>query len=1648
MPILDEFFSGMADTAARQRVQAAHDAITQKEHEQNAIAKDLHSVEDSKRSLLMDPGKLEKAVANMADFYSPTASTKKPKGEVYGLDSVEASKDKNDPTVGFGYKLRDDFTKSLMDPRYKGVPAGQLLQGLSQQQLATPDNTGRSLQERAHEFYRTEDSRWWGGVDRKKLPGYDAWKQDKLIQEKQANDKESWTASVEDTLKAGIGGAIMGAGGAAATGLAGAGIGALTGAAGGLVMGGPLGALIGGGIGAVEGGVTGVGAGIAAGALGGGLMMAGGELLAAPIKKLIHKTNWYQGMIQSNSAADNAKAVITDMASYLPGGMLAAKGMDRGLNKAFSGLEEGSVAPRTVSEAPPDLAFPGSGKDSMGYGPQRQISYDSSRTTTPGGGVLKDADGNIIMQKVQGEEPIAGMPGSMDKQLPPTPGGSGTIFGEDSTFANSTFTPELPKLLGEGKGYEWPGSKNLGRAETEPSFTPPVSETPRSQLLLDDLRGNSLDDFKKFEAEARGKVYTAAVPDGTSPVMSEDELFKVWQQRADNGIKPFNPYEKMIADNTATNNIVQTLQDTAKAKDSIAAKPTASNIVETVKSVPTEVKSVEGSDLVQKHGQLSSTGLQEAGFEPIIDPGITPLKGTVPDKINQAHERDTFTEIGKESPGGKLRTSISSNSAEETRSILNPVKNDEPAVEALTKIDPEVVTTPKQQEAVIKSVNEYTAPEKSVMEEFFPETKVQSLDEVKSKYYESLGVKNDTERLSQMKEEALSNLKADRVNEGSNIPITTTEIEKEFKLIQKDEPDNFKFWADDNKITLPDEVNKRNFKLIAGMMAFGLPAAGLYGLLAPDRTADASFWTALTAGAETVAKKNALMQGMLEKGLISKGVEKGQTALFKENIQTGLHQDPAELTKLMAANARAGSGAGAQYALMSPYQALESLFKTGAGKMVNVGTIIASFVTAGGRTKDNALRVFKNILSEGGIEAAPNQIKEATSHLVLPGARATKADIAAVQLRDSEKRLADFTAKLTKNTKIEDVEGLQGSIKVEQENIGKLKGDLEGLSGATKEFHDSWTSTMQKLVTDPVMGPSTRVSLSLEDPTRELYPWMPQLTRNEEVAVGKLRGLLDQYQGRLKARDIPTMDNYFPHSPHPEMTKIYNEELKDLLGGTPYQKFYSRTDSSRALLPDINYTMSHYLTDIEPRIQHYDAWEKSGLKTIMESPLIQTNPGMKRAFEQLYEGSKPAEQTWGNTAAKRYSEFEAVHQLFLSPSAGLKHLVKMTADIASVGPSTFLKSLPDTAGYVSRTLLNKAYGINQTSIRSILEKMGVRSDRFGRQLIDDVMDSAIMSGNMRKYMMDMGIESQDQIFNSAKNMWNKVQDVGSTWINVAELADRATSVSSALQMAAKKGMTVDQAMYGTYDLILKNNFLFSQFNPTWLNNPKIRAFLMFQATPFKIFERRGVMAQRSIENTKQLSSGISETLGKGLDKNTATTVQKMFGSTEGRQKLFDDLKNMRSYMRDGQSELKSNLFIDTLRQETDFFGTPIVRQMVTDMLTVGAATYGGAQAGLALSDHFFHIPFLSTQSEKGKMEVAVSPLVSGVTKGYTAWRDREPNEDFLLGSITKRWLGNFGPLPKTLEKAVRLSNNDIPDIYKKGGGSEYLKYFFGIPGKD
>jgi hypothetical protein len=288
------------------------------------------------------------------------------------------------------------------------------------------------------------------------------------------------------------------------------------------------------------------------------------------------------------------------------------------------------------------------------------------------------------------------------------------------------------------------------------------------------------------------------------------------------------------------------------------------------------------------------------------------------------------------------------------------------------------------------------------------------------------------------------------------------------------------------------------------------------------------------------------------------------------------------------------------------------------------------------------------------------------------------------------------------------------------------------------------------------------------------------------------------------------------------------------------------------------------------------------------------------------------------------------------------------------------------------------------------------------------------------------------LFTKASSVWGKVQDVGGAGINFAELVDRGLSVSVGLQTAAMKGYTIEQALYGTFDVILKDNFLSREFNPAWLRRPVVRMMAMFQATPFKIMERRLVNFSRS---------GIAvKDLGKTIYELTSADVKN--GDFKNTKKILTDLRNIRSDVKKGEQIMKANIFLHSAMRETDFFGSPIVNNFARDMMIVGAATYGGQSVGMNLSHHFFHVPFFNPGTPS--FTLRANPLLNAVDRGYADWKAREENDDdFITTKIFQRWLGKgwYKVVPDPLIKWHRISKNDIPEMYQ---GSPY-KYLFSIP---
>lgn len=1626
--------------------------------EQNAAQSQEDSIESTKAKLLSDPVAIEKAVANISDYLSPSASTKISKGKSYGLDTVEESKSSNDPTVGFGVTLRDEYTKALANPAARGISAGQLLQNVSNSMMNTPREDGMSLRDKAYRYTRTESDRLWGGDKVKPIPGYEAWRKDKAIQERDDVDKESWLATPRDiATSAGFGATIGAITGATGGGLAGAG--ATAGAMGlaGLAMGGPVGGVLGAGLGALAGAagssVAGAGLGAALGATSGVV----GEVVGAPLRKLLHKTDWYHGQIESNKTIDKANAILADVATVAIPGIAAERGIIKGGIAAKNYLEEGmSIAQdgrvgltgapfsrwykgkpdpnvdlfaRTGMEPGVDLFGAGgpAGVKQITESPLRFLGYDETAGATEGlsigqkrldwtrgpypgdiggggGGGGAPEDPNSFLQNVLRFQDEGGFTNTSKYANTEYPGYIKSTFGIQDGLP--TDVANMPFSL--SNGYQMvPYKKDV---EPNANLTNTLEEAIRIY--------NRPSDMDRLLGKEPSKMIGLDSSFGMKTGYTGDELAGIWKNVdgvmvGENGV-PNLYLEKQKAigkswyQGKAEADVTNLLAEQEKTVSKVLTNPTAKNIVDNpvpkITDIPTGIKESEvptgaivpkDNPDIMKMQNLSPDADAELGLT--IKEGVEPIQeGTFSEKLNIAASNDDAVKIlhGDPEARGKLEATATAQLGEKLNADNSKIVSE--VVDIYTPDVEAVVETGKKTKTVkMKATTEKKKVAKEVIE-----TMTTEIDpEIKNKFY--------TEEMGSTESEYLKRIEAQAKD---------PDLVKQMK---KDTNSDFRAFAKDQGVTLP-----KGFKLIAGMMAFGFTADALHNMISDFVPGESNSTGVANAGMLNNPAVKGILQAAEKSNFFAKAVSKGQTIMNPENFQMGVVNKIGDTIKGFTNNIRKNTGSGIQYAIMSPHQAIESISKTGAGKAINPAPFLASFEAAGATNIKNSTKVLKNILDKAGIKVAGNQVAEMYEPLIPLAAKASKVNVLESKLTRAENRIAFLNEK----TKIKDLKAHTKDLEGVANDIVGYKDELNQLNSeaVTKKFTDSWDSVTRKAAADHA---SVRVSLAVEDPTGTLYPWL-QLSRKEEVAAGEVRAMLEQYKVRLKERKLKTRDDYFPHSIHPAAREIYQKEMENVVGGVPYNKFYSRTENSRPLMPDVHYTMNNYLNDIEQRIQYHDMWNVSGWKKVMNSDVVQANPGLKRAFTQLHEGSKPRDEGWVETTARRYAEFEAYKRLFLNPSAGLKHLAKLSADIVTLGPKTFMEAAPEAAGYMIR----KVYNITPDSVKGVLSNFGIKSERFGRQLVDDYVDSIIQSGHMRRYMFDMGMDSTDEMLANTKglikNTWGKVQDIGSFWVNTAEVLDRGMSVLSALKMSAKKGMTADQAMYGTYDTILKNNFLFGKFNPSWLNDPLIRAGLMFQATPYKIFERRLVNAQKSYSAVKGLS----------------TEIQKLWKTKEGRDKVMTDIIGLKDLVRKGENRLKANLVIDSLKQETDYFGTPVTQQLVWDILTVGGMTYGGAQAGLHLKDHFFHIPFLSTMSEEGKAELAVSPIFKSTIQGYNAWKTKD-DSDFLVLEIGKRWLGKTGPLPDTLKKVAAFSDGDIPEIYKKGGGSEYLKYLFSIPGE-
>ena len=874
---------------------------------------------------------------------------------------------------------------------------------------------------------------------------------------------------------------------------------------------------------------------------------------------------------------------------------------------------------------------------------------------------------------------------------------------------------------------------------------------------------------------------------------------------------------------------------------------------------------------------------------------------------------------------------------------------------------------------------------------------------------------------------------ADRAEKGLASPVDAVKELEDLLIKLNESPSGVTKAAEGVRKAVEKTVSrlKKQTNLLTGLAMFGVGAEAFH-LFSPDEAEASMGTTAIKAaklgGQALTAAKTRLILELRKKGhVVDKIMDNNVFHLKDSGFQRGLGNSeaggPQEVLKKASELLRTGkfsvegSLTNIRRMAMSPGQVFNELINTGEGIMNNPAVHKVSYMMSEQINIHNGMKVVSNILRESGIKSAHKEVAK----MFKPLAPLMKEQVG---YDYHVKRMGDLTEQLKKlSTKKDKTQAVNEAIADTKQQLAITRKYVDKYKPGLAKYHEEWEKTAAQAAQQ---HSSVRVFLAADDAPGKWskYPFMKNiaLTQEEKLAVGRLKNQMAEYRIRLNNEGIKTRSGDFMHyTLHPEVNAKMMEDITGDITSAPYLKNYSRSLNSRPLMPDVYASMGHYIPDVEKRIQTQAFWKL--WKPVREK--FRAVESISKAFEALEKGTLPFSNTWSNNAARWYTNFEVYKRLFASPSAGLKHLVKLTGDMSTLGVGTTVQAMPEALKGVSYRIAEMTPFLKGIAQKHFKDK----PDEFNK-LRKSLFDSVVPVMDTRWRMMQMGFDDYESYFTKLGEMADKVNHAGGVWINLAELFDRGVSVTAGLNLAAKKGMTAEQALYGIYDTVLKNNFLGREFSPRWLRNPKVKALLMFQTTPYKIMERRVVHAIRAEDSVK--------TLGKEIRKATKTA--------EGRQKLLGDLKNLWKDMKNTEMEVKGNLILDSLRSNKDFYGNSAVSQFMKDVLITGAGTMAGGMVGMNLYHHFFHLPFMKQQTagNDSYATLSLSPGLVAVEKGWDDWKNRDyEDEELLTTKIIKEWMGKSGPFPDIVNKLNRIDEGDIPEMYK----DSKFKYLFAIPAK-
>lgn len=686
---------------------------------------------------------------------------------------------------------------------------------------------------------------------------------------------------------------------------------------------------------------------------------------------------------------------------------------------------------------------------------------------------------------------------------------------------------------------------------------------------------------------------------------------------------------------------------------------------------------------------------------------------------------------------------------------------------------------------------------------------------------------------------------------------------------------------------------------------------------------------------------------------------------------------------------------------------------------------IASLRHAWGWNVKNSMQAVKNIM-----DAVPGFDKNSWKSISAEMAEVSDEfsdTVVAFSSVEGEIKTINNQLKKLKSIKVKGDEAERTAYAVDElENkLAILTNAHKKMAPQVEKFEGAWTAKVRELAEK---HPSTRISLAAEDTENfEYYPWLKDMMSDEEVvATNYVKNMMIQYRDRSVEAGLDVLKNrpFMHHAWHPgwknsnavnELEAIYPGLSKSV----PYTSFHRRSKFSKQMVPDVFYNMNYYLPDAESRIGWKKFWTE--WQPHRQSEYVRTSPLLENFWQQIEQASAGQQLTSMHKWANRYSSFEVLRLIGFAPSTAFKHLFKVTGTWATLGAGEAMKHVPD----VTKTYIRSA--LNNEGFQSTLKKLGFENTRVRQSMTErytkSLAEQHFMMNTLGQLEYNKGLDPT--IWGKFDATMQKANEKGAVLIQAIESWDRIHSVLAASEMAAKRGLTAKDALYSVYNTVLTNNFLGGPLNPSWARNPTTRALMLFQVTPFKIWERRLVRASQAFEDVKLAGRVVKR---------------------QDVSKTLAELRDLGSFVTKGESQFKQNMIADALYRTKDPLGVSVTKQFMQEALLTGLIIGGGYKMGVDLTAHTLHVPFMKVGRDEPTL--TISPLPSAAIKFGRG--EIEPGVNPMWGhtaNFLQDWFGKGGPVPSTIQKGMRISKGDIPERYREGPLKPWAQYLFVVPTK-